>query len=59
RTNYLCTEWWHFECHLGLTPGESRFGEQLDALYAADAIVASPLAVSRDRVWNGRYFAPD
>ena len=59
RTNYLCTEWWHFECHQGLTPGESRFGEQLDALFAADAIDASPLAVSRDRVWNGRYFAPD
>lgn len=59
RTNYLCVEWWHFECHRGLTPGESRFGDQLAALYSAAEIANSPLAVSRDRVWNGRYFAPD
>lgn len=40
----------------GLVPGQTRFGEELYALYASDQILASSLRDALELVWDGEAF---
>ncbi|MFA3916407.1 hypothetical protein [Ruegeria hyattellae] len=41
----------------GLVPGETRFGDELNLLYPAEAILTSPVFAQLDFVWTGSEFA--
>ncbi|MEJ7811492.1 MAG: alkaline phosphatase family protein [Gemmatimonadaceae bacterium] len=54
RARYLSLEWWHFQNQAGLVDGVSRFGDELEKVWPADAVVASRLTL--DAVWRGQGF---
>jgi hypothetical protein len=56
RESYFTTEWWHFECHDGLEPGRSTFGDELVAVWPAADLAVSPLAGVLAHVWDGHRF---
>ncbi len=41
----------------GLVPGVTRFADELQLLYSAEALIASPIVDQLDYVWNGTEFA--
>ena len=53
-TQYLSTEWWHFQHHKGLAEGVSLFGDELRAVWPADKVAKSGLALGA--VFKGRSF---
>jgi hypothetical protein len=54
KTNYLSCEWWHFQHHLGLVSGQSRFGPELMRAWPADLVNNSGLAL--DATWTNLSF---
>jgi hypothetical protein len=54
KTNYLSCEWWHFQHHLGLVSGQSRFGPELMGAWPADLVNKSGLAL--DATWTNLSF---
>jgi len=53
-SQYLSTEWWHFQHHKGLVEGVSLFGDELKAVWPADKVAKSGLALGA--VFKGRSF---
>ncbi|MBV9774293.1 MAG: hypothetical protein JO040_10110 [Gemmatimonadetes bacterium] len=56
RTSYPSVEWWHFQHHAGLVPGETRFGDELERVWPAERVAASGLELGA--VWRGLSFGP-
>ena len=48
--------WAAITCVAGLLPGVTRLRDELELLYAVDAIVDSPFAARVDQVWDGADF---
>jgi len=48
------SEWWHFESHNGLVPGQTTFGDVLLTMYDQSG---EPPWASGQRTWTGGYFA--
>ncbi|MGB5984122.1 MAG: hypothetical protein WBG37_02375 [Desulfobacterales bacterium] len=49
-------EWNVWRNITGLVPGATRFGDELQLLYTADLIIASPVFDQLDLIWNGTEF---
>ncbi|WP_052675371.1 peptidoglycan-binding domain-containing protein [Agrobacterium arsenijevicii] len=54
--DYLGAEWWHFQWEVGLVPGVSTFGAELQKIYPKSALVNSPPWAYRDYVWQQDWF---
>lgn len=54
KTEYLSTEWWHFQHHKGLVEGQSLFGDELRAVWKSASVAKSGLALNA--VFKGRSF---
>ena len=53
-SQYLSTEWWHFQHHKGLVESASLFGDELRAVWPADKVAKSGLSLNA--VFKGRSF---
>lgn len=54
KSVYLSCEWWHFQHHSALVEGVSLFGNELRAVWPADKVANSGLALNA--VFKGRSF---
>ena len=55
-SNYGAAEWWHFQCTIGLVPGQTTFGDELLRLYSKAEIIDTPPARHVAAVWQKDWF---
>jgi len=54
QSNYLSSEWWHFQWEAGLVARETTFGSQLQQVWTLEQLQGTgPWVNSRNKTWNG------
>jgi hypothetical protein len=55
-SNYMGSEWWHFQDESGLEVRETKFGEELKRVWSMSDLEGTDPWKYRNRVWTGGYF---
>jgi hypothetical protein len=55
--DYMCAEWWHFQCEDVLVPYISQFGSELLSIYSESQLTAQPhIWQSRKKIFKKNWF---